>query len=74
MQQHSGGYVYSQTARAMSDLAEDESGGGVMIVFTSDPEKQWEVFEAIRYTTKALRAQQLIVVEHEADSKKKQPR
>lgn len=58
----------------MSDTGEDESAGGVIIIFTADPAKQWEVLDAIKYTTKALRAQQLIVTEHDADSKKMQPR
>lgn len=58
----------------MGDTGEDESAGGVMLIFTSDPARQWEVLDAIKYTTKALKAQQLIVTEHDADSKKMQPR
>lgn len=58
----------------MDGTGEDESGGGVMILFTSDPARQWEVLDAIKYATKALKAQQLIVTEHDADSKKMQPR
>lgn len=44
--------------------SDDESGGGVMIVFSADPEKQADVLGAIEYLTSALRAHQLLVTLH----------
>lgn len=55
-------------ALAMGNLAE-ENGGGVMIVFSADPEKQASVLDAIDYISKALTAHQLVVTQHRAEPK-----
>lgn len=49
----------------MSGVEEDESGGGVMIVFSPDPAKRSQVAETMRYTAQALRQHRLIVTEHD---------
>lgn len=49
--------------------AEEESGGGVMLVFSNDPGKQPDVEQALHYTVRALTAHQLQVTEHRADPK-----
>lgn len=50
----------------MSDGVE-ENGGGVMLVFSSDPEKRDDVLDALQYIARALTAHQLLVTEHKAD-------
>lgn len=57
----------------MTDVLDEESGGGVMIVFETDPVKRGEVAAAIEYTTRSLRMNRLIVTEHHGtlDSKTK---
>lgn len=50
-------------------VAEEESGGGVMLVFSNDPTKQPDVEEALRYIVRALTAHHLQVTEHRADPK-----
>lgn len=45
----------------------EESGGGVMLVFSSDPHKQPDVLHAFQYIVRALTAHQLQVTEHRAD-------
>ncbi|CAN0380365.1 unnamed protein product [Ascophyllum nodosum] len=49
---------------------DEETGGGVMIVFTSDPAKEAELFDAKDWITQALSSQQLIVSKHEGDPEK----
>ncbi|CAM9119005.1 unnamed protein product, partial [Hapterophycus canaliculatus] len=49
--------------------ATEENGGGVMIVFSADPDKQAIVLEAIDYISKALTAHQLLVTQHRAEAK-----
>lgn len=58
----------------MGDVMEDESGGGVMILFSTDPEKQEDVAHAMQYTVQALRTRQLKVTENVSNSKTSQPR
>lgn len=50
----------------MSGIEEDESGGGVMIVFSTNSDKQSEVSEAIRHAAQALRRHRLTVTEHDS--------
>ena len=45
-----------------------------MIVFSSDPAKEAELFDAKDWITQALSAQQLIVSKHEGDPKKSHSR
>lgn len=54
----------------MSGVEEDESGGGVMVVFSTDSDKQSEVSEAMRYTAQALRQHSLTVTEHDSSLEK----
>lgn len=58
----------------MADDMEDETGGGVMVVFSSKLEKRGEIPHSREYVAQALRAQRLIVSEHEPDRKTSQPR
>ena len=53
---------------------DEETGGGVMIVFTSDPAKEAELFDAKDWITQALSSQQLIVSKHEGDPEKSHSR
>ena len=53
----------------IDEAAEEESGGGVMLVFSNDPTKQPGVEEALKYVVRALTAHQLQVTEHRADPK-----
>lgn len=46
---------------------EEETGGGVVIVFTSDSAKRAELFNAMEWITQALKAQRLIVSRHDAE-------
>lgn len=50
-------------------VTDEESGGGVMLVFSNDPTKQPDVEEAILYIVRALTAHQLQVSEHRAEPK-----
>lgn len=56
------------------DGVDDESGGGVMIVFTTERDKLGQAADAMTYTTQALRSHRLIVEEHSAYPKTTQPR
>lgn len=48
---------------------EEETGGGVVIVFTSDSAKRAELSDAVRWITQALEAQRLIVSRHDPEPK-----
>lgn len=58
----------------MSGVEEDESGGGVMIVFSEEPEMRAQVAQALEYTTQALRQHRLLVTQHNEDSASKTPK